>query len=140
MLPRVLEPEVMDSAEEARDYDAMDHSTVNRVFVADFLAAWRSPRRGRILDCGTGTAQIPIEFCRQSREGRIVAVDAARHMLEVAQAHGQGDDALAHVGADKLARDVLVILGGLDGVFRALGIADLCAGPARRDRRRQAQA
>src|SRR5204863_38591 len=87
MLPRVLEPEVMDSAEEARDYDAMDHSTVNRVFVADFLAAWRSPRRGRILDCGTGTAQIPIEFCRQSREGCIVAVDAARHMLAVAQAN-----------------------------------------------------
>ena len=37
MLTRILEPEVMDSAEEARDYDAMDHGTVNRVFVADFL-------------------------------------------------------------------------------------------------------
>ncbi len=36
MLERVLEPEAMDSPEEARDYDAMDHSAVNRVFVADF--------------------------------------------------------------------------------------------------------
>ena len=87
VLSRRLEPEVMDSAEEARDYDAMDHSTVNRVFVADFLAAWQSPGRGRILDCGTGSAQIPIEFCRQSREGRVVAIDAARHMLEVARAN-----------------------------------------------------
>ena len=26
MLPRVLEPEVMDSPEEAVDYDTMDHS------------------------------------------------------------------------------------------------------------------
>ena len=39
MLPRTLEPEVMDTAEEAADYDAMDHSEVNRVFVDDLLAA-----------------------------------------------------------------------------------------------------
>src|SRR5438067_804739 len=83
MLPRVLEPEVMDSAQEARDYDAMDHAQVNRAFVADLLAVCKP--RGNILDVGTGTAQIPIEFCRQSREGRIVAIDAARHMLEVAK-------------------------------------------------------
>src|SRR5262249_6019982 len=83
MLPRVLEPEVMDTAEEARDYDAMDHSGVNRVFVADFLAAWDG--RGPILDVGTGTALIPIEFCRQSPMGSVVAVDAAEHMLAVAR-------------------------------------------------------
>ena len=40
-LDRILEPEVMDSAEEARDYDAMDHSEVNRRFVDDLLAALR---------------------------------------------------------------------------------------------------
>lgn len=83
MLPRILEPEVMDSAEEARDYDAMDHSTVNRVFVADFLAVWNL--RGPILDVGAGTAQIPIEFCRQSVAGEIVAIDLAEHMLAVAR-------------------------------------------------------
>ena len=55
MLPRVLEPEVMDSPEEAADYDAMDHRAVNRVFASDFLAAWDG--RNPILDAGTGTAQ-----------------------------------------------------------------------------------
>ena len=30
----------MDTAEEAHDYDAMDHSAVNRVFVDDFLAVY----------------------------------------------------------------------------------------------------
>ena len=40
MLDRILEPEVMDTAEEARDYDSMDHSTVNDLFASDFLAAW----------------------------------------------------------------------------------------------------
>ena len=83
MLPRVLEPEVMDTPEEARDYDAMDHSQVNRVFVADFLAVWDG--RGPILDVGTGTALIPVEFCRQSPAGNVVAVDAAAHMLELAR-------------------------------------------------------
>jgi ubiquinone/menaquinone biosynthesis C-methylase UbiE len=85
MLPRTLEPEVMDSAEEARDYDAMDHSEVNRVFVADFLACWQGP--GLVLDVGTGTAQIPIELCSQHGEVRVVAVDLAEHMLRVAESN-----------------------------------------------------
>jgi ubiquinone/menaquinone biosynthesis C-methylase UbiE len=83
MLPRVLEPEVMDTPEEARDYDAMDHLEVNRVFVADFLKVWDG--RGPVLDLGTGTALIPIEFCRQSPRGEVVAVDAARHMIALAE-------------------------------------------------------
>src|SRR5436305_1072198 len=81
MLPRVLEPEVMDSPEEARDYDAMDHSHVNRVFVTDFLAVWRG--RGPVLDVGTGTAQIPIELCRQTDAATVVGIDLAEHMLAV---------------------------------------------------------
>ncbi len=83
MLPRVLEPEVMDSAEEARAYDAMDHSAVNRVFVADFLAVWN--RRNPVLDMGTGTAQIPIALCRLVPTAQVVAVDLAEQMLRLGQ-------------------------------------------------------
>jgi ubiquinone/menaquinone biosynthesis C-methylase UbiE len=79
MLPRTLETEVMDSAEEASDYDAMDHAAVNRAFVTDFLPVWDG--RTPVLDLGTGTAQIPIELCRQSPTAHVVAVDMARHML-----------------------------------------------------------
>jgi ubiquinone/menaquinone biosynthesis C-methylase UbiE len=92
MLPRVLEPEVMDSAEEARDYDAMDHLTVNRVFVADFLAFWasaRSSKRDNVLDVGTGTAQIPIELCRTRTGFDVTAIDLAEHMLEVGRSNLQ---------------------------------------------------
>ena len=42
-LPRTLEPEVMDTEEEARDYDAMDHAEVNGRFVGDLLA-FRPPK------------------------------------------------------------------------------------------------
>ncbi|MCI0460140.1 MAG: class I SAM-dependent methyltransferase [Gemmataceae bacterium] len=87
MLPRVLEPEVMDSAEEARDYDSMDHAQVNRVFVADFLALWQG--LGPILDVGTGTAQIPIELCRQAPSAEVVGIDLAEHMLRVGLANVQ---------------------------------------------------
>ena len=83
MLQRVLEPEVMDSADEARDYDAMDHVEVNRRFVADLLAA--GPLAGEILDLGTGTAQIPLELCRQAPVAHVLAIDLARHMLALAE-------------------------------------------------------
>lgn len=85
MLTRRLEPEVMDTAEEAHDYDAMDHAAVNRIFVADFLAVW--DRTNPVLDVGTGTAQIPIELCRQSAEAQVVAIDLAEQMLRVGQAN-----------------------------------------------------
>lgn len=84
MLPRVLEPEVMDTPEEARDYDAMDHSVVNRVFTADFLSFHPRPT-GTLLDVGTGTAQIPVELCRTMNGFDVLAIDAAQHMLTLAR-------------------------------------------------------
>src|SRR5260370_29612410 len=87
MLHRIVEPEAMDSAEEARDSDGMDHSAVNRAFVADFVLAWdgRSP----VLDVGTGTAQIPVELFRRYPRAEVVAVDLSSEMLVVARENVQ---------------------------------------------------
>lgn len=82
-LQRVLEPEVMDTAQEASDYDAMDHREVNTRFVEDLLAAQPAP--GRVLDVGTGTALIPIELCRRAPAANVDAIDLAAHMLELAK-------------------------------------------------------
>ncbi len=82
-LQRVLEPEAMDSMQEAMDYDSMDHSEVNRRFVSDLLAAGQF--HGEILDLGTGTALIPIELCRRYEDCYVMAVDVAISMLEVAR-------------------------------------------------------
>jgi ubiquinone/menaquinone biosynthesis C-methylase UbiE len=84
MLSRQLEPEVMDTAEEAADYDAMDHREVNRRYVDDLLreAASRTIRPGRVLDVGTGTALIPIELCRQAGSTcEVLGIDLADAML-----------------------------------------------------------
>lgn len=89
MLARVLEPEVMDSPLEAADYDAMDHQAVNRVFVDDLLAAAQASSvsladaDNRILDLGTGTAQIPIELLHRSAQSYVLAIDLAASMLEL---------------------------------------------------------
>jgi ubiquinone/menaquinone biosynthesis C-methylase UbiE len=101
MLARTLEPEVMDSREDAWDYDSMDHGEVNRRFVDDLLAAGlidqhssaeqdhRPPDEDRqpllLLDIGTGTAQIPILLCRTTEEVRVIAADAAISMLDLAR-------------------------------------------------------
>ncbi len=93
-LSRILEVEVMDTAAEAADYNAMDHSAVNGLFVGDLLTALASGGRQppdtneamlKILDLGTGTALIPIELCRRTTQCRILAVDLAAHMLELAR-------------------------------------------------------
>jgi ubiquinone/menaquinone biosynthesis C-methylase UbiE len=59
----------------------MDHIAVNRAFVADFLAHWAG--QNPILDVGTGTAQIPVELCRQASLARVVGIDLAGHMLDL---------------------------------------------------------
>ena len=83
MLPRILEPEWMDDPVEAEAYDNMDHSRVNRQFVADLLDGGVIGED--ILDLGTGTAQIPVLLCESAPDIRIMALDAAVSMLELAR-------------------------------------------------------
>jgi len=80
----------MDTADEALDYDRMDHAEVNRRFVADFLAALSAAGVSddvEALDLGTGTAQIPIELCRQNSRIRVRAIDLSAEMLKLAEAN-----------------------------------------------------
>ena len=80
-LARVLEPEVMDSELEALDYDQMDHREVNARFVDDLTSL--SADLTRVLDVGTGTAQIPVALCKRAPEAKVVAIDLAQHMLHL---------------------------------------------------------
>jgi ubiquinone/menaquinone biosynthesis C-methylase UbiE len=108
-LERILEPEVMDSAEEAADYDTMDHSEVNRRFVDDLLGViGEKPEAALdVLDLGTGTALVPIELCKKLPDCRVMAADAAVSMLELAryniEVNGMTERVqLANVDAKKL--------------------------------------
>lgn len=112
MLERRLEPEVMDTVEDARDYDQMDHGTVNRAFVDDLLQFARERgfseqfydrrRPSRVLDVGTGTAQIPIELCGRGVGCQVTAIDLAAEMLKLASIN------IAHAGFEQAIRVELV--------------------------------
>jgi ubiquinone/menaquinone biosynthesis C-methylase UbiE len=81
MLHRVLEPEVMDSPEEARDYEAMDHAAPNAAFVQRLVDLGAA---GAMLDIGTGPGHIPLLVCARVPGCRVTGVDLSRHMLELA--------------------------------------------------------
>jgi ubiquinone/menaquinone biosynthesis C-methylase UbiE len=82
-MQRVTEPEVMDSPQEAIEYDAMDFLEVNTAFAE--LALELGPPQGLVLDAGTGTARIPILMCQRCPQWWIIGIDLAQSMLDVGQ-------------------------------------------------------
>ena len=136
MLTRTLEPEVMDTPDEAADYDSMDHSAVNRLFATDFLfaaleagllpdsSAAAPPASGlsslsspEILDLGTGTAQIPIELCRRATGVRVRAVELAEEMLRIARRNVEAAGLTDRITLDQADAKKLTYA---DGQFAAL--------------------
>ena len=104
-LQRVLEPEVMDTPEEARDYDAMDHGAVNTAFCTDLLAM--GAIGPTVLDVGTGTALIPIELCKRAADVRVVAVELAVHMLALARENVARAGLEARIALEKVDAKVM---------------------------------
>lgn len=85
---RTLEPEVMDTAEDALEYDAMDFAEPDTRFAeaAAALLGDAPPAAARVLDIGTGTAKIPILLLGRRPGLSVLAVDMAEEMLRVAAA------------------------------------------------------
>jgi ubiquinone/menaquinone biosynthesis C-methylase UbiE len=81
---RTLEPEVMDTAEDAEEYDAMDFRQTDTQFAATAAALLGAGRGGRVLDIGTGTAKIPVLLLARRPDIQVLAVDMADTMLVVA--------------------------------------------------------
>jgi len=81
-LKRILEPEVMESEEDAAEYDSMDFTDVNLSFALRALEL--APVSGKTLDIGTGTARIPILMVQQTGNDLVIhAADLSNEMLKV---------------------------------------------------------
>lgn len=128
MLTRRLEPEVMDTVEDAHDYDTMDHSTVNRVFVDDLLTFANecgfqarlsdAQQPMKVLDVGTGTALIPIELCRREIACRITAIDLAAEMLKLADLNIARANLASRIQAERIdAKHMPYAVGAFDAVI-----------------------
>ncbi|NEO58760.1 MAG: class I SAM-dependent methyltransferase [Okeania sp. SIO3B5] len=82
-MDRILEPEVMDTWEEAEEYDSMDFLQVNQAFAESSIEI--GPKKGLVLDVGTGTARIPILICQQQPEWQIIGIDLSKNMLTIGE-------------------------------------------------------
>jgi ubiquinone/menaquinone biosynthesis C-methylase UbiE len=83
-IPRVLEPEVMEGAGEAGEYDAMDFSATDRLF-AERAAEMAARGVELVVDIGSGNAKIPLAMCPLLAPAvPVCAVEMSAQMLAVA--------------------------------------------------------
>lgn len=80
-MQRVLEPEVMDTWEEAVEYDSMEFTAVNTAFAEHAVSL--GPETAEVLDAGTGTARIPILIAQRRPEWKIIGIDLSENMLKI---------------------------------------------------------
>ena len=84
MMPRVLEPELMDDSEQALVYAQADFEKENQGFVDRFREYFPDFSEGHVLDLGCGPGDIPIRFARALPSCRITGVDASEPMIGLA--------------------------------------------------------
>ena len=83
-MERVLEPEYMDTPEEADGYDQMDHREPNLAFLERLVELGA---QGKMLDIGTGPGHIPLLVAERIPDSTIIGIDMADHMLRHAERH-----------------------------------------------------
>src|ERR1700761_6066705 len=81
---RTLEPEIMDTVQDAEEYDAMDFSATDTQFAERTVALLGEARGVRALDIGTGTAKIPVLLLARRPDINLVAIEMAGEMLRLA--------------------------------------------------------
>lgn len=84
---RILEPELMDTEDDALEYHAMDFSESDGACAKLALELVRTIERPRVVDFGTGTAKVPVLMARARRDLEVLALDPAQQMLNVAATH-----------------------------------------------------
>ena len=86
MLKRILEPEIMDTEEDAIEYDSIPNDDINVAFMNEVLL--RVPEHATTLvDLGCGPAHIPIIFALTNPKYKIHAVELAGNMITVAKSN-----------------------------------------------------
>ena len=114
---RIPEPELMDEADQVEAYAAADFADVNQGFVDRFCQSFPERVRGTVVDLGCGPADIPLRLARAVPALEILAIDAARAMLEA------GRRVLASRGA---ARRVRLLAARVPALPLRGGVVDAC--------------
>lgn len=85
MMPRVLEPELMEDAAQVLAYATADFSQENQGFVDRFREYFPDFSEGHVLDLGCGPGDIPIRFARAVPGCRVTGIDASAPMVRLAE-------------------------------------------------------
>ena len=103
MLARILEPEVMDTEEDAVEYNSIPNNDVNTAFVEEVLDL--SPINAiRLVDLGSGPAHIPILFALKRPQLIITAVELAENMIVIARQNIKNSNIVDRITIEK--RDI----------------------------------
>ena len=114
-MKRILEPEVMDTVEEAAEYDAMDHTGPNASFMERLLELGAA---GRFLDIGTGPGHIPLLICEELPGSSVLGVDLSENMLINANRHREGSAFVQRIEYKLMdAKDLELPDGHFDAVY-----------------------
>jgi len=85
-MPRILEPEVMDSLEEAKAYDELDRLWGDVLFQGFAESALRmGVTEGRVLDVGCGPGRISVRLAKLNPRFQIEGIDLSMSMLALAE-------------------------------------------------------
>ena len=85
MMPRTLEPELMDDPEQVLAYAQADFSASDEAFVQELLARLSARQLAdaplRIVDLGCGPGNITTRLASRLPKAQLVGIDGAAHML-----------------------------------------------------------
>lgn len=116
-MSRIPEPELMDIPAEAVAYAQADFAQVNEAFVDRLMELTWELGVSRVIDLGTGPADIPIRVAKARPQWHIDAVDASAAMIEIARsavrASGLGQSITLHQTDAKQTR----LAAGYDVIF-----------------------
>jgi ubiquinone/menaquinone biosynthesis C-methylase UbiE len=107
-MKRVLEPELMTDAEQAKAYAEADFDEVNRGFVERFRTTFPDMDGGSLLDLGCGPAAIPIRFVKAIPGLIVTGVDGSEAMISL------GREAVKAASVDSRVRLLCARLPGLN--------------------------
>ena len=93
MIPRVLEPEVMNDPQQvdayaAADFNDSDQAVVDRIDQLLGLAGEHFAPQACLVDLGCGPGNISLRLAQRWTECSVLGLDAAERMLQVAEARG----------------------------------------------------
>jgi len=84
-MPRTVEPELMDDAEQAAAYDAADFSESHSHRVTLFERCFKRDLSGTVLDLGCGSGDVLERFAKKFTAAKFIGIDGSAPMLDLAE-------------------------------------------------------